>query len=412
MIEIFDTTPHTDVQPAEYARLLGYPRGWRLEDRALELSNASRDWYQRYGRPAVYVRQTEALSLGSASIDIDGMTFSSSRLLRTLRDAGAHAVMLVAVTAGAEIAARARELWEAGKPDEYFFLEIYGSALVEHLITMTGAQLCDRAEREGMAILPHDSPGYPEWPIDEQGRLLDLVKRTVGREEQRHFLSIDVLESGMLRPKKSLLAVFGLTSHVDRVRSLRDLIPCETCSFLPCQYRRAPYLRLDPPPAGEHPGRGNGTPAADRRERYRVNAKALKRWTRERLSLDHRSDGTIDATFRYEGTTCTNSGRPLEFRYRVTLGPREDGYPIREERCDPADGDDGFTYMCRYLTNADDLMGAIGEEKPLLGRQLDDVLGWSRPDCAAGCYCQPEARLHKWGLVLETIHYALQHEHE
>jgi hypothetical protein len=26
---------------------------------------------------------------------------------------------------------------------------------------------------------------------------------------------------------------------------------------------------------------------------------------------------------------------------------------------------------------------------------------------SAGCYCEPESRLHKWGLVLETIHYAL-----
>jgi hypothetical protein len=25
----------------------------------------------------------------------------------------------------------------------------------------------------------------------------------------------------------------------------------------------------------------------------------------------------------------------------------------------------------------------------------------------AGCYCEPDSRQHKWGLVLETIHYAL-----
>jgi hypothetical protein len=25
----------------------------------------------------------------------------------------------------------------------------------------------------------------------------------------------------------------------------------------------------------------------------------------------------------------------------------------------------------------------------------------------AGCYCEPNSRKHKWGLVLETIHYAL-----
>ena len=55
--------------------------------------------------------------------------------------------------------------------------------------------------------------------------------------------------------------------------------------------------------------------------------------------------------FRYEGTTCTNMGRPLQFDYRVTVGPRDEGYPIREQHCEPAAGDEGYTSMCRYLTD-------------------------------------------------------------
>jgi len=35
------------------------------------------------------------------------------------------------------------------------------------------------------------------------------------------------------------------------------------------------------------------------------------------------------------------------------------------------------------------------------------VIAWSRPLNGAGCYCEPNSRKHKWGLVLETIHYAL-----
>ena len=55
------------------------------------------------------------------------------------------------------------------------------------------------------------------------------------------------------------------------------------------------------------------------------------------------------------------------------------------------------------------LIDAIAGEKPLAGRPLDDVLGWDRPAIGPGCYCEPSARQHKWGLVLETIHYALTH---
>ena len=162
---------------------------------------------------------------------------------------------------------------------------------------------------------------------------------------------------------------------------------CESCSFSPCQYRRAPYLRGDPS--------------------YVVNMKALKRWASERLSLETHDDGSIDALFRYDGTTCTNEGRPLTFHYRVKFGPSIDGYQIQAQRCEPAPGDSGHTYMCRYLDGREQLMSAIERESPLLGQPLNDVLSWRRADSPAGCYCDAASRDHKWGLVLETIHYAL-----
>jgi hypothetical protein len=280
---------------------------------------------------------------------------------------------------------QARQLWQQDKPDEYFFLEVLGSALVEHLTTVTGAALCAWADGQGMAVLPHYSPGYPEWDIGEQSAVLE---RITARGPHALPGALEVLDSGALRPKKSLLAVFGLTRHVDRVQRLTALNPCENCSFAPCQYRRAPYRR---------------TPAAN----YSVNPKALKRWSQERLLLELREDGTVDARFRYDGTTCTNLGHPLAFDYQVKLGPFQAGYPILEQQCTPAPGDTGYTRMCGYIDHPADLMAAIQREKPLAGQRLDRVLSWPRTACAAGCYCDPAAREHKWVLVLETIHYAL-----
>jgi hypothetical protein len=203
----------------------------------------------------------------------------------------------------------------------------------------------------------------------------------------------------MLRPKKSLLAVFGVTRHVERVRPLTELSPCENCSFLPCQYRRAPYGRARQSAPSELP--------VSRDAAYTVNVKALKRWSRERLTLETRDDGTVAALFRYDGTTCTNMGRPLQFHYHVRLGRREDGYPILEQSCAPAPGDEGHVAMCKYISDRDLLMASIARERPLHGQRLDDVVRWTRPSSPAGCYCEPESRQHKWGLVLETIHYAL-----
>jgi hypothetical protein len=133
----------------------------------------------------------------------------------------------------------------------------------------------------------------------------------------------------------------------------------------------------------------------------------LKRWAEERLSLHINEDGSLDALFRYDGTTCTNMGRPLTFEYNVKLGTRAEGYPIREQSCAPARGDEGYTHMCRYLDNPGQLMDDVESEKPLRGERLNAVLSWDRNPSSAGCYCESASRSHKWGLVLETIHYAL-----
>jgi hypothetical protein len=415
MIELLDTLPDINVQPAEYKRLLGYPRGRVLSGRARQLAEMARTWYAANGRPWVYARQADGLKFDNGTIEIDGAAFNSKRVHHTLREAEADGVVLVAVSAGPEVEAEAQQRWRDEKPDEYFFLEIFGSAVVEHLVTQIGARLCAWADGRGMAVLPHYSPGYPEWDIAEQPRLLELIQRPPAKPLPS---AVEALESGMLRPKKSLLAVFGLTRQTDRVRKLSDLVPCQNCSLSNCNYRRAPYERAATYSQVEGVARvdDDGEPVEmtekvleplEPAPKYSINARALRRWADERLTLAVHDDGSVDALFKYEGSTCSNMGRAIRFDYKVKLGPRAEGYPIREQHCDPTPGDDGYTYMCRYMNNAEHLMVAIEHERPLLGQKLHDVLTWQRPYSGAGCYCEPSSRKHKWGLVLETIHYAL-----
>jgi hypothetical protein len=217
----------------------------------------------------------------------------------SLREAAAESVVLVAVSAGEELEQEAHRRWKDEKPDEYFFLEIYGSAVVEHLVMMTGARLCAAADASGLAVLPHYSPGYPEWDIADQAPLFELIARDNGHSVPGR---VNVLESGMLRPKKSLLAVFGLTRATDHVRKLTDLVPCQNCTLPGCEYRRAAYLRprrrseVESMRSGEDASSTEPSAASlERNATYSVNAKALRRWASERLSLMHNDDGTADA---------------------------------------------------------------------------------------------------------------------
>jgi hypothetical protein len=63
--------------------------------------------------------------------------------------------------------------------------------------------------------------------------------------------------------------------------------------------------------------------------------------------------------------------------------------------------------MCGYVGRGDALIDEVAEDTPLAGERLDAVIGWPRPVSSTGCYCDEASRAHKWGLVLETIHYAL-----
>jgi hypothetical protein len=155
----------------------------------------------------------------------------------------------------------------------------------------------------------------------------------------------------------------------------------------------------DAPPAG--------VPPLTRGARYSVATDVLARWSKQRLRLRVLEDGSVEATFRYDGTTCSNMGRPLAFDYSIRLAPPGEEYRITKLRCAPAPGDEGHRHMCSYLDDPEGISRAIASEPPLLGKPLDEVLRWARGRGVAGCYCEAPSREHKWGLALETLHYAL-----
>jgi len=244
MFELFETHPPVNVSEPEYRRLLGYPKNRTLDGRARELADAARLWYAQNGRPWLFAREAGAPERAHGKLRLAGMEFSSKALHDQFAEAQADSAVLVAVSAGPECEAHAQQLWRDSKPDEYFFLETFGSAVVEHLVTVANGRICTWADANGTAALPHYSPGFSGWDISDQIKLWHLLRQHAGD----YFPGqLEVLDSGMLRPKKSLLAVVGVTRNLEAARRSAKLIPCEQCPLPNCRYRRAAYKRSRPP---------------------------------------------------------------------------------------------------------------------------------------------------------------------
>lgn len=411
MLEIFETNPQIDILDSEFNRLLGYPPGHKIDGPALELKQNTAAWYKINGRPWLYARRIDNITLLKESFTINGVEFNSKRVRNSFEKAATDKVFVVAASAGRECENKARQLWLEGKPDEYFFMEMYGSAVVENLITGVGAHFCAWAEKQKLTILPHYSPGYQGWDISDQNPLMDIIKQST---QNKWLGNIDVMHSGMLNPKKSLLAVFGISAKTDYLQSLSGMVPCENCSLPNCTYRRKPYKRAMGRIEDIHKMNARfknkqlfKATALDKDALYSVSAKALKKWTQNRLKLQKNADGTFTALFRYDGSTCSNLGRPLAYEYRLKLGPAAEGYPIIAAQCQAADGENGYTSMCEYRRNPALLTEIIEQEKPLLGKSINAVLTWEHTTKHCGCYCDQPSRNHKWRIVYEVIHYAL-----
>lgn len=416
-MKIFDSNPKIAVTDSEFGRLLGFPPGQEWGDRVVELAVWAREWYAAHGKPWVHTHEAEALEVGENSVRVEKVEFKSRELRDRLTKAKAAGAVLVAAGAGVEAEEEAQQRWKSDRPDEYFFLEVYASAVVEHLITTTGARLCDWAEHQKMVVLPHYSPGYPGWELEDQHALLTLLRLS----RAPHQLDVEVMTSGQLRPKKSQLALFGLAAKNSATQQPAELIPCHHCSYTPCAYRRASYREtaycVDGSPVPDvAPLKRNGIPKPavplKRGFRYSIGEKALRRWAEEHLQIETAANGDLRARFRYHGSTCSNMGTPLTYDFSVWLGYAADGYRVVKTMCSPAVEDSGVESTCSFIEGPERHLAEVAGQPPIIGRHLDDAVQWAPDILPSGCLCRETDRNHKWKLVLQTLHYRLAHHEE
>jgi hypothetical protein len=158
----------------------------------------------------------------------NGMSLKSPKLSRALHDS--EELICFLATIGGEIELEINRMMRHGRLSQAFVMDALGSVAVESV----AEQFHRRMEREysenDKAVTLRFSPGYCDWPIGEQRKLFELFdSNTAG---------IELKDSCLMTPRKSISAVFGLYPFSgDSARPPYN--PCVDCPKTDCPSRRA-----------------------------------------------------------------------------------------------------------------------------------------------------------------------------
>lgn len=157
----------------------------------------------------------------------NGVRLRSARMARAVRDA--RDLVCFLATLGEDLDREIARLFEANRLSEGYIMDALGSVAVENMVEQFHRIVEERSELQGRAVTLRFSPGYCDWPVTDQAELLSLI------DTER--MGVELLESCLIQPRKSVSGVFGITPAGPSARA-EPYNPCRACPRTDCIARR------------------------------------------------------------------------------------------------------------------------------------------------------------------------------
>lgn len=132
--------------------------------------------------------------------DTSSLVLQGNSIGRHLRDC--RKIIVMAATVGEAIENQVTKCFEEGKYSFSVLLDAAATTAVEQVADAMEKTIQNEVKRQGFAMKWRFSPGYGDWPIQQQPDILRLA--------QGDNIGISLTESLMLLPRKSITAVIGL----------------------------------------------------------------------------------------------------------------------------------------------------------------------------------------------------------
>ncbi len=115
------------------------------------------------------------------------------------------------------------------KLSDAYIYDAIGSAAVEATVEDFQNRMESKVKEEDQSTTLRFSPGYCDWKISEQEKVFSVLKN--------EMIDVDLNESYLMAPRKSVSGVFGIGSR--KVVDKDETNPCRTCGMHTCVARRA-----------------------------------------------------------------------------------------------------------------------------------------------------------------------------
>lgn len=212
-----------DISRGEVLRYLGYGRDG-ADDTVMELVEACIAELGHNAQPRFLVREFP-LTLGDDNL-VDGSCFctKSRNLSKNLRDC--HRILVFAATLGTG-ADHLIQKYNRLQMSKAVVMQAAATAMIEEYCDQVCSGLKAEYEAKELYLRPRFSPGYGDFPLDCQQRVLDSL-------EAGKRIGIKLTDSLLMMPSKSVTAVMGVSEKPYRC----DVKGCEVCAKKDCLYRR------------------------------------------------------------------------------------------------------------------------------------------------------------------------------
>jgi hypothetical protein len=180
----------------------------------------------RLSGPKSVWSEKRVVSIKENRVNLEGGAGLSSAFLASYLK-GARSVGIFVVTIGKALEDEASRLMAEGEGLDGYLLDRIGSLAVESLAENFETSMRRDCRRRHLSLSRRLSPGYCDWPIEEQFALEKLVDFSKA--------AVRLTESCMMTPKKSISAVAGI-GPMGLFTDLKS--QCAICDKPECGYRR------------------------------------------------------------------------------------------------------------------------------------------------------------------------------